>query len=118
YVAREEPRANVAGQGHDLALTVSSKGGVPYFTLGEGVEGSEQGAPGMTPQDCAEKIRIAPISSNAWIPARQGSVLCLTTSFAAAQAQGDVRHMVLMEITAVAADDAVTVQLTGWNIPR
>jgi hypothetical protein len=118
YVDLDEPRANVAEEGHDLALVSSYNGGVPHFTLGEGVEGSEQGAPGMTPQDCAEKIRIAPINSKAQIPARQGSVLCLTTSFAAAQARGDVRHMVLMEITAVAADAAVTVQLTGWNIPR
>lgn len=76
------------------------------------------GAPGMTPQDCADKIRTAPIGLGAEIPVRQGLVLCITTSFQAARSRGDLQRMVLLEITGVGADKSVTVQVTAWDIPR
>jgi hypothetical protein len=113
----DEPRANVQ-DGADITLHMNYSNNTPYFTLGQGAEGSEAGAPGMTPQDCADKIRRAPVGENVQIPVRQGNVLCIATSFAAAQAKGDVRRMVLLEVTGVATDGAVTVQLSAWDIPH
>jgi hypothetical protein len=72
----------------------------------------------MTPQDCADKIRRAPVADNGRIPARQGLDVCVITSFAAAQQRGDLRRMVLMEVSGVAADGSVTLQLSAWTIPR
>jgi hypothetical protein len=111
----DEPRADV-GNGSDIRLNGKS-GGTPTLSLGEGVSASDAGATGMTPQDCADKIRTFPVGQGSELPVRQGVVLCLTTSFAAAKARGDTQRMVLLEITGVGADDAVTVQLTAWDIP-
>jgi hypothetical protein len=119
YVDLDEPRANVGQSGYDLALAgPSSYSQDPaYFKLGEDVAGSEAGAPGMTPQDCGEKIRTAPVGA-ANIPARKGTVLCLTTSYTAARERGDVQRLVLLEVTGVATDNTVTVQVSAWDIPR
>jgi hypothetical protein len=119
YIDVDEPRVNTeSGAGYDIELSPAYNSASPYFTLGDGVAASDQGAPDMTPQDCADRIRRAPVADNGRIPARQGLDVCLITSFSAAQQRGDVRRMVLMEVTGVAADGAVTVQLSAWDIPR
>jgi hypothetical protein len=119
YIDVDEPRVKTESSGgYDVELSPTYNTAPPYFTLGDGVYASDLGAPGMTPQDCADKIQRAPVADNGRIPARQGLDVCVITSFAAAQQRGDVRRMVLMEVTGVAADGAVTVQLSAWDIPR
>jgi hypothetical protein len=117
YADLDEPRANVASTGYDLVLSGDCSGNLLYLRLGEGVEGSESGSAGSTPQDCAEQIRTAPLGE-AKVPVRKGVVLCLTTSFVAANERGDDQRMVLVEITGVADGGAVTLKATAWNIPR
>jgi hypothetical protein len=116
YADLDEPRANVDSNGYDLAVSNGIQ--TPEFRLGNEVQGSEAGAPGMTPQDCADRIRTAPVGQAADIPVRQGLVLCVMTSFQAARSRGDLQRMVLLEITGVGADKSVTVQATAWDIPR
>jgi hypothetical protein len=117
YADLDEPRANVGSSGYDLALTGFCTNRPGYLSLGTGVEGSTSGSSNMTPKDCAEKIRTAPLG-DATVPARKGSVVCLTTSFAEAQEKGDNQRLVLLEVTGVADDGAVTIKATAWNIPR
>jgi hypothetical protein len=115
YADLDEPRANVGAGGYDLALHAGCASS--YLALGDGVAGSESASVASTPQDCAEQIRTAPLGE-ATVPVRKGVVLCLTTSFAAANERGDDQRMVLVEITGVADDEAVTLKTTAWNIPR
>ena len=114
YVDLDEPRANVGSSDYDLAYKSSS---TPYFFMGDRVQAGEASLPAMTPQDCADRIRTAP-TGDASVPAREGLVLCVMTSYDAAKKRGDVQRMVLLEVTGLAADKAVTIQLTAWNIPR
>ncbi|MDQ7907945.1 hypothetical protein RB614_25805 [Phytohabitans sp. ZYX-F-186] len=118
YIDLDEPRANVEYNDYDLGFTRRCQGGTSNLGLGEGVEGSESGNPQMTPHDCAERIRTAPIGTDAAVPVRKGVVLCLTTSLASARAKGDSQRMVRLEITGAADDGTVTLQGTAWNIPR
>ncbi|MFI5907567.1 hypothetical protein [Dactylosporangium sp. NPDC051541] len=117
YADLDEPRANVSSNGYDIALEGGTSSQPLKLKLGDDVTGSEAGAPAMTPQDCGEKIRTAPIG-DATVPARQGAVLCITTSYAAARSRGDFQRLVLLEITGVTNDNAVTVELSAWDIPR
>jgi hypothetical protein len=117
YADLDEPRANVGSGDYDLMLKGPCGGGTANLVLGNDVSGSQEGAPNMTPQDCGDKIRTAPLGEVP-VPVNKGIVLCIATSFAAAQKRGDVRRMVRLEITGVSADGAVTLQLTAWNIPR
>jgi hypothetical protein len=112
----DEPRANT-GTGVDIVLNGGCTTRPIYFSLGGGVAASQSGSPGMTPRDCAERIRTAPLGEST-IPVRQGVVICLTTSFAEAVERGDDQRLVLVEVTGVAADGAVTIKATAWNIPR
>jgi hypothetical protein len=116
YADLDEPRANVADD-HEIALFSATTSTPAHFKLGDEVAASEGGSPGMSPQDCGERIRTAPIG-RANIPVRQGAVVCLTTSYAQARSRGDYQRLVLFEVTAVANDSAVTVQITAWDIPR
>jgi hypothetical protein len=60
YVDLDEPRANVSSNGFDIELSPNYSSGTPYFLLGQDVMASDAGAPGMTPQDCANKIPPSP----------------------------------------------------------
>jgi hypothetical protein len=112
----DEPRANT-GAGVDIVLNGECSNRPAYFSLGEGVAASQTGAPGMTPQECGERIRTAPLGEST-IPVRQGSVICLRTSFAEAVGNGDSQRLVVAEVTGTASDGAVTIKATAWNIPR
>lgn len=111
YLDLDEPRAHVPREGSDLRYVVPCNT-APVVSVGT----SAAGAPGMTPQDCAEKIRTEPIGQ-VGVPVTKGLVLCTTTSFQEAQARGDVQRMVLVEITGIAPSGAVSFLLTAWNIP-
>ncbi|GAA4686373.1 hypothetical protein Prum_016930 [Phytohabitans rumicis] len=116
YADLDEPRANVGSAGADLVLNTSCSG-PSFLKLWSGVEGSTSASPGRTPHDCAEAIRTSPLGE-APVPARKGTAICLTTSFEAAQERGDNQRLVLVEITGVADDGAVTIRSRAWNIPR
>lgn len=118
YIDLDEPRANVEYNDYDLGFTRRCQGGTSNLSLGEGGEGSESGNPQMTPHECAERIRTAPIGTDAQVPVRKGVVLCLTTSLASARAKGDSQRMVRLEITGAADDGTVTLLSTAWDIPR
>lgn len=113
----DEPRAYSGSQGADLILNADYNG-QRYFILGEGVAASSDGAPAMTPKECVDVIRKAPLPSEARVPARQGNVICLFTSFAAAQNSGDDWRVARVTITGERSDGKVTVEVTAWNIPR
>lgn len=113
----DEPQAYSGSRGGDLILNADYNG-QRYLTLGEGVKASADGAPGMTPKDCYDRILKAPMQSEGKVPARQGAVICLLTSFAAAQTTGDKWRLARVEITGLRSDGAVTVEVTAWNIPR
>nr|MDT0656467.1 hypothetical protein [Micromonospora sp. DSM 115978] len=112
----DEPRANVRDEA-DVRLEVEYGTAQRYLELTEGVQGSEGVGPGSTPYDCAEKIRTAPLGSSR-VPVKQGVVICVMTSFSAAQKRGDPQRMVRLEVTGVGADQAVTVKVSAWDIPR
>jgi hypothetical protein len=111
----DEPRVN-AESGADLILNGACGGTPALFGLADEVDGSTAGTPGMTPGACADKIRTAPIAGTG-IPVRQGTVICLQTSFPYARSHGDAWRIVLVEVTGVGNDGAVTVQTSAWNIP-
>jgi hypothetical protein len=113
----DEPRAYPGNQGGDLVLNADFNG-QRYFTLGESVQGSGEGEAAMTPNECYNKIRVAPLPAEARVPARQGRVICLLTSFNAAQTSGDRWRLARVHVTGERADGAVTVEVTAWNIPR
>jgi hypothetical protein len=118
YIDLDEPRANVEYSDYDLGFTRRCQGEASVLTFGDGVEGSESGNPQMTPHDCAERIRTAPVGTEAKVPVRKGVVLCVTTSLGKAREKGDSQRMVRLEITGAAEDGTVTLQSTAWNIPR
>lgn len=118
YIDLDEPRANVGSNDNDLTYYNRCAGEASVLRLGDGVEASDTGSPQMTPHDCAERIRTAPLGSEASVPVRKGVVLCVTTSLATARSKGDSQRMVRLEITGVADDRTVTLQSTAWDIPR
>ncbi|MFY1632561.1 hypothetical protein ACN27F_04605 [Solwaraspora sp. WMMB335] len=115
----DEPRADVPSSG-GVEITLYGRYGnaAAYLRLGSGVQASQTDQPELTPHDCSERIRTAPLGTEAQVPARQGTVLCLWTSHAAALDAGHARRVVLLEITGVADDGAVTLLLTAWDIPQ
>jgi hypothetical protein len=112
----DEPRADVTA-GADITLRAGFSNASGNLVLGRDVRGSLVPEPGLTPHDCSEQIRIAPLGAEAQVPVRQGVVLCLWTSRAAAIQAGIPQLVVLLEITGVAADGAVTLRLDAWQIP-
>jgi len=118
YADVDEPRANVEYAGADVELHTGCGTTSPsVFRLGDGVTGSAAGTPNMTPRDCNERIRTAPVAADANIPVRKGVAVCLLTSYPAARARGDHWRLVLLLVTGVADDGAVTVEMNAWNAP-
>ncbi|MDG4815921.1 hypothetical protein O7628_10430 [Micromonospora sp. WMMD956] len=117
YADLDEPRAKNEEAQADVRLVINCNADLPTFRLMDGVEGSEEARPGMTPKECAEKIRSAPIGRDAPIPVRKGTAVCITTSWQAARERGDRWRMILMHIVGVSNDGATTVEVSAWNIP-
>jgi hypothetical protein len=117
YADLDEPRVNVGPEKvADIGLQAACGSAEPFLFLTDGVDGSTAATSGMTPNDCSDKIRTAPVAESR-IPVRQGTVVCLTTSFSSARSRGDSWRLMLLEITGVGNDGAVTVQVSAWNIP-
>jgi hypothetical protein len=117
HVDLDEPRSDVESNGSDFSFT---RGCMPTdpskFGLGNNVDASMVGTPNMDPRDCADKIRTSPVG-DANIPVRKGMAICLTTSYPAARARGDRWRLVLILVTGVAEDGAVTIEASAWNAP-
>jgi hypothetical protein len=116
YADVDEPRADVENTGWDIAFTGGCGAAQPpKIRLGERVAGSTAGSRDSTPADCVENIRQSPVGSEVRVPARQGAVICLNTSFAAARTRGDQWRIVRIEI--ISADDNTTrLEAYAWNI--
>lgn len=118
YADLDEPRSNVASDGADLRFDRGCSSSDPsVFRLGTDVDGSTSASSTTTPQECSDKIRTAPVGG-ASIPVRQGLSFCLTTSYAAARGRGDVWRVVLLTVTGVSDDGAVTIEASAWNVPN
>lgn len=111
----DEPRVN--GNNAELFL-VKCYDGQLFLKLGEGVSASSAVSATSTPTECSEKIRTTPLIGESKVPARQGQVLCLSTSYSAAKSSGDKWRMVLVEVTGVGNDNTTaTISATAWVIP-
>jgi hypothetical protein len=118
YVDLDEPRVGVGRDQGDLAQALDCSGQSLSFQLGEGAQGSQSDTPGLTPQDCAERIRTSPLPADSSVPVRKGVVLCVITSLASAQSRGDTQKMVVVEVSGISDDKAVSVLVTAWSIPK
>lgn len=118
YVDLDEPRVGVGRDQADLVQALDCGAQSLSFQLGGGAQGSQSDTPGLTPQDCAERIRTAPLPADSAVPVRKGVVVCVITSLVSAQSRGDTQKMVLVEVGGVSDDKAVSVLVTAWNIPK
>ncbi|MFJ6198150.1 hypothetical protein [Micromonospora sp. NPDC092111] len=117
YADLDEPRAKTENADTEIRFNAGCGNEPASFRLLDGVEGSEAARPGMTPKECAEKIRSAPVGLNAPIPVRKGTAACVTTDYSAARARGEQWRMILVYVVGVANDGAATVEVSAWNIP-
>jgi hypothetical protein len=113
----DEPRVGVDSR-EDLIFNMACGGDTSSLVLADGVVGARVDSSTLTPADCADQIRTGALPPQGPTPARQGVVLCVKTSHAAASEQGITQKMVVLEIRGVAQDGTVTVQATAWDIPR
>ncbi|MFV2106203.1 hypothetical protein [Micromonospora sp. LOL_015] len=113
----DEPLADAPAAVADITLRGGYSNAPANLVLGQDVRGSQVAESGLTPHDCSEQIRIAPLGAEAQVPVRQGVVLCLWTSRAAAINSGIAQLVVKLEITGVSADGAVSLRMDAWKIP-
>jgi hypothetical protein len=112
----DEPRSNV-NDGSDLTFTGPCSSKTAAFELPQGVNASIAGSRDSTPADCATKIRQAPVGAQNKIPARKGTVICLTTSFLGAKERGDRWRIARIEITDVSSDSTTArLEAYAWDI--
>ncbi|WP_140158024.1 hypothetical protein [Micromonospora sp. NBS 11-29] len=117
YADLDEPRTRNDSTGADIRYTRGCGNEPSTLRLEEGVDGTDAAAAGMTPQECANKIRTALIGEDQRIPVRKGTTICVTTDYAYAKAHGDPWRMALIEVVGVGNDGSTTLQVTGWEIP-
>jgi hypothetical protein len=116
YIDLDEPRADVASEGFDVAFEGGcSAADPPAIRLGDGVSASSAGSRDSSPADCVEKIRQSPVGGQLRVPARQGAVICLNTSFRAARDRGDQWRIVRLEIMSADLNTA-RVEAYSWNV--
>jgi hypothetical protein len=112
----DEPRVAVDSSAAEIRY-IDPCGSTPaYFTLGEGVKGSEVDSESVTPIECADRIRTSPLSSDNQ-PIRRGQVFCINTSLDTARSSASTWKMVIVSVTAVARDGTVSLTASAWNIP-
>jgi hypothetical protein len=71
----------------------------------------------VTPQECTDLIRRAPLGVSQ-VAVSKGLVLCLRTSADDAQRQGITQKMAVLEVETVADDGTTNVRVSAWNVPH
>jgi hypothetical protein len=112
----DEPRVQAASQVSELTYYDACGPQTATIDLKNGVQGSEVGSEFVTPVECAEQIRTSPLSRESH-PVRRGQVYCIETSLGDATSSAITWKMVLLEISAMAEDGAVTLKSSAWDIP-
>jgi hypothetical protein len=117
YADVDEPRGNVEASGADLLFEGECGNQPGHFGLGQEVNGSTAGSRDSTPADCVTKIRQSPVGTGNAIPARKGTVICVTTSYPAAKTRGDKWRVARLEVVDVSGD-GTSAKLEGyaWDI--
>jgi hypothetical protein len=109
-------RPQVGGPTGTADMTYRNQGRT--FTFADDTAVAIANSADVQPKDCAELIRTSGLSAGTSIPVETPDLtLCISTSFPAAKAQGVSWKMVVLHVTAVAADGTVQVDLRAWNIP-
>lgn len=119
YIDLDDPRVGVSQNNADLIFRAKCDNEAATLKLGTDVAGAtvdDGGAP--SPGDCAKRIQVARIGPGIDIPVQPGVVLCMSTSEAAARAQGLTQKLVVVQVKAVGRDGTVTVEATAWDVPR
>lgn len=115
----DEPRVNVGTNLNDLSFRSKCAGeAAATFLLPNEVVGASADAPSTTPNECARRIRTAPLGDDVPVPLQQGVVLCVVTSLPAANDIGISRKMVVVEVRAISEiRGSVVIRVSAWNIP-
>jgi hypothetical protein len=114
----DEPRVGVDGSPGDLAFDAGCGGNATFRVLGDGSTASLVTSPQVTPNDCAESIRTGPISAQSPVPVTDSVVMCIATSLNEALNEGITRKIIVLQVRSIAADGAVDVVASAWNVPR
>lgn len=119
YVDLDEPRVQVEYPVSELTYSTGcGAGSVGKLQFRDGVDASSVQSAAVTPVDCAEDIRKSPLSNTADQPVRQRQVYCVKTSSNVAAAAGVPWKMVVLSVTSVSQNGAVSLKASAWDIPR
>lgn len=123
YIDLDKPQVKVDSQVADLTMALDcASGAVAQFDPPEAAAVvPDATANQVTPNDCATRIRTGPVADGAKIPVRQGVVMCLLTSSAAADTLGITWKLVVLEVLGVVDEsgaDTANVRVTAWDVPR
>lgn len=115
----DAPQLRVSPEEFEINFNAACYSQPAHLTFAENVRASRvEGAPELTPIECGKRVQTGVLGPNAQVPVRQGTVLCVRTSLAAATQSGIRQKMVVVKITGVAKDGTVTAEASAWNIPR
>jgi hypothetical protein len=117
YLDIDEPRADVDPDRIPWDFCIQQRLAGLQLLLGDGVTGSQADSPEVTPNECADLVRRAPIGVEP-VVVQDDLVLCLITSLDASIAQGEPRRIALVYVRTVSTDDTVNLLITAWNVPR
>lgn len=109
----DEPRADVSGTATDLTLDSAA---VPQLIMSYGVSAARV-TERLEAAGCADRIRTGPLPDDEHVPAQKGTLLCIATSRSGAADQGIDQRMVLLEVTGLADDGTVSLNLNAWVVP-
>jgi hypothetical protein len=112
----DEPRVGVEDDSGDLSFHGQCNAPIS-FTLPEGVVGAHANSGQVTPNECAELVRKAPLADGGRVPIQRGIVLCVATSLDAARTQGITRKIAVIDVRAVSNGGVVNVEVAAWNVP-
>jgi hypothetical protein len=113
----DEPRVGVEVVAREIRLGPPC-GTVGYtISLNAGVDASRANSPDVQPAECADLIQLSPVTQDAPQPLRTGQVYCLTTSRDTAKTTANTWKMIVLQVTAIAADGTVTFKASAWDIP-
>lgn len=91
---------------------------VVALSIPQTVDAARAPAPTVGAFDCAELIRTARLPNNSQVQAAKGVVLCIKTNYVQSANENETWKMVVVEVTNIAADGAVSLRVKAWNLPR